>query len=285
VSWLVNPEWAPLLEGNPYLSDVIEFPRKKLGGLTGWTRFPGWVRALKERVMPDVVLDFQGLLRSALIARGVGGQTWGMSDSREGARYFHHKIVPVPGRAAEVHAVTRLLKMVEALGCPIPEKLEWPLPCGTAPKTSVPSRYVLLHPFSRGRGKSLTAQEVEEFCQVLAPIPVVLAGRSEVELRPQPNLTNLLNQTSLPELCWLVRNADFTVSVDSGPMHIAAALTDRLLAIHTWSDPWKVGPFQPRAWVWKDSRIGNMESFPEGEPCARERLAEWVTGRLSALRA
>jgi len=70
--------------------------------------------------------------------------------------------------------------------------------------------------------------------------------------------------------------------VDSGPMHIAAALTDRLLAIHTWSDPRQVGPYQPKAWVWKDGRVGRMEAFPEGESCERTELPAWIAERALA---
>lgn len=281
IHWLVNPEWAPLLEGNPCLTSVVHFPRKQFGGLLGWTKFPRWVRALRERIQPDLVIDFQGLMRSALISRGIGGQVWGTSDSREGARWLHHRVVKVPARSEPVHAVERGLALVEALGCQRPEKLEWPLPEGSAPSGfSLPGGYVLLHPFSRGVGKSLEVREVEEICRALAPRPVVIAGRGDARLPAMEHVTNLLNRTSLPELCWLIRHADFTVSVDSGPMHIAAALTDRLLAIHTWSDPQRVGPWQPAAWVWKDGVVGKMGEFPKGESCLREGLPRWVKSVL-----
>jgi heptosyltransferase I len=273
ISWLVNPEWAPLLADNPDLDQVIEFPRKRLGGILGWTKFPGWVRALKEQTRPDLVLDFQGLFRSALIGRMVGGQVWGTSDSREGARWLHHRVARVPSRSESVHAVTRGLALVEALGCPRSDRLEWPLPEGSSPAgITLPPKYILLHPFSRGEGKSLERDEVLAFCKALAPHPVVLAGRCDIAIPSAENVIDSLNRTTLPELCWLIRNAAFTVSVDSGPMHIAAALTDRLLAIHTWSDPQKVGPFEPKAWVWKDGKIGRMGTYPEAQPCPRNEI-------------
>jgi heptosyltransferase I len=283
VSWLVNPEWAPLLAGNPHLSDIIEFPRAEFGSALGWTKFPAWMRRLKERARPDLVLDFQGLLRSALIGRCSGGEVWGTSDSREGARWLHHHVVRVPPRNDPIHAVSRGLALVEAIGCPRPPQLEWPLPAGSAPRgLQTLSGFVLLHPFSRGSGKSISSSEVIAFCEKLAPQPVVLVGRSDADLPNFGHVANLLNQTTLPELCWLIRNATFTVSVDSGPMHIAAALTDRLLAIHTWSDPLRVGPYQPQAWIWKDGVIGRMAAFPDGTPCTREALPEWTAQRLSA---
>jgi ADP-heptose:LPS heptosyltransferase len=56
-------------------------------------------------------------------------------------------------------------------------------------------------------------------------------------------------------LIWLIRAARFVVSVDSGPMHIAAAVTDNLLSIHTWTDPRRVGPYNSDAWVWKNGQL------------------------------
>jgi len=38
-------------------------------------------------------------------------------------------------------------------------------------------------------------------------------------------------------------------------MHIAAALDARLLSIHTWSDPRKVGPYSEKAWIWQGGEI------------------------------
>jgi ADP-heptose:LPS heptosyltransferase len=95
---------------------------------------------------------------------------------------------------------------------------------------------------------------------------------------------NLLNRTTLPELCWLLRHARFTVSVDSGPMHIAAAVSANLLSIHTWSDPRKVGPFNshaPGAWIWKDGKIGRMADFPNGSDVPRSALGRWVGGKIA----
>jgi ADP-heptose:LPS heptosyltransferase len=72
---------------------------------------------------------------------------------------------------------------------------------------------------------------------------------------PPENCVDLTNQTSLLQLIRLIRVARFVVSVDSGPMHIAAAVNDRLLSIHTWTDPLRVGPYKPEAWIWKNGQL------------------------------
>ena len=38
-------------------------------------------------------------------------------------------------------------------------------------------------------------------------------------------------------------------------MHVAAAVTTNLVSIHTWTDPRRVGPYNPAAWIWKHGQI------------------------------
>lgn len=280
LTWLINPEWAPLLEGNPYVDEVAIFPRREFRGAAGWAKIPAWAKAMAGK-KADLVLDFQGLLRSALIARLCrGGEVAGLSDAREGARFFYDRVADVSGT---MHAVDRYLRLAAEVGAPASSALEWPLPAGSAPSGfTIGEPFVLLHPFSRGDGKSFTVTQVQEFCTALAPMRVVIAGRAAESGPAAENVTDLLNRTTLAELIWLIRRAAFVVSVDSGPMHIAAALTSRLLSIHTWSDPAKVGPYRPDAWIWKDCRLFQMRDLANPQahrPCEDVRaLATLVAG-------
>lgn len=269
--WLVNPEWAPLLEGNPDVDEIIPFPRRDLAGLGRLPNKIAWLREMRSKHRSELVLDFQGLLRSAIIGRACrqspAGVFIGLSDAREGARFFYDQVIPV----RREHAVNRYLAVAAALGVKATQPLIWRLPEGTRPvgfKMETP--FVLLHPFSRGAGKSLSAEDVVTFCKAL-PFPVVLAGRADVQLDPQDNVVNLLNQTSIGEMIWLIRRARFVVSVDSGPMHIASALTSRLLSIHTWSDPALVGPYRPEAWIWKDRTLFQVSQIHQ--PAAKRTAA------------
>lgn len=285
--WLINPEWAPLLDGDPHVDEVVPFPRGQFRGPAGWARIPAWAKKIADR-KADLVLDFQGLLRSALIAklcRAEGGRIIGLSDAREGSRLFYDQTVDV---SAHAHAVDRYLALVAALGIDPAPPLAWPLPAGSAPAGfDAAGPFVLLHPFSRGTGKSLTTAEVAQFCRSLSPHRIVLAGRTATPVADAKRVTNLLNRTTLPELIWLLRHAAFTVSVDSGPMHIAAALGPRLLSIHTWSEPSKVGPYQPDAWIWKDRALFQMKDHTDSsgrQPAADiEQLARFVSTQLSQI--
>jgi heptosyltransferase-1 len=252
ITWVINPEWATLLRGNPDVNHVHIFPRGDFAALNAPRTFWPWIRKTRS-LRPDVALDFQGLLRSALIGKISGaGEFWGMSDGREGSRLFYKRTAKVDRRA---HAVDRYLKLVEAFGAPIGE-LRFPLPSGDLlPRFDPFPPFVLLHPFSRGHRKSLRGSVVERFCEAFDPIRVVIVGKSSRKIAVPENCVNLLNQTTLLQLIWLIRAARFVISVDSGPMHIAAAVTSRLVSIHSWSDPRRVGPYNSEAWVWKNGQL------------------------------
>jgi heptosyltransferase I len=260
ISWLVNTEWAPLLEGNPDIDGIVHFPRGEFRGIRCTGKLFAWLRSIGH-IRPDLVLDFQGLARSALIARFAGARLIHcLGDAEFSARIFAHHIVPAV--RTDAHSVSRYLKLVADLGISTAVPLEFPLPPGEKPLgIELPDRFLLLHPVSRGKDKSLSDECIAQLVKKLAPIPVVLVGRSQNPDAAPTDCVNLLNKTTLVELIWLMRRAHFTVSVDSGPMHIAAAITGRLLGIHTWTNPMLVGPYNPDAWVWKNGVLLQMRDF------------------------
>jgi ADP-heptose:LPS heptosyltransferase len=253
ITWIINPEFAPLLRGNPDVNHVHFFPRGEFRGLGAPKSLLPWLTETR-RIRPDLALDFQGLLRSALIAKISGAkEIYGMSDAREGSRWFYDRIAKV-NRSG--HAVNRYLALAECAGATIGESLRCPIPTGDRlPRFDEYPPFILLHPFARGSGKSLSNAVIEEFCRALAPTRVVVVGQSRHKMDPPENCVDLTNQTSLLQLIRLIRVARFVVSVDSGPMHIAAAVNDRLLSIHTWTDPLRVGPYKPEAWIWKNGQL------------------------------
>jgi heptosyltransferase-1 len=256
ITWVMNPEFMPLLRGNSDVNHIHVFPRRDFSGLGAPARFGPWLKETRK-LKPDVALDFQGLLRSAFIARMSGAkEVYGMSDGREGSRLFYTKTAKVNRRE---HAVERYLKLAELVGARIGNALRCPLPTGDAlPRFDEYPPFILLHPFARGSGKSLTNRVIEEICVAFAPTRVVVVGKTNRRIdlaEVAENCVELTNQTSLLQLIRLIRVAKFVISVDSGPMHIAAAVNDRLLSIHTWTNPRRVGPYNPDAWIWKHGKV------------------------------
>jgi ADP-heptose:LPS heptosyltransferase len=209
-----------------------------------------------------------------------------LGDAELAARMLADRVVPAV-RDRE-HSVTRYLRLVTDLGIPALRPLIFPMPAGDPiPDFDPAEPFLLIHPFARGNGKSLSPESLAGLCNLFAPIRIVIVGRTDTQI--EARCENLCNRTSLAQLIWLIRNAAFTVSVDSGPMHIAAALTPNLLGIHTWSDPRLVGPCNPEAWIWKNGALMQFKELTR-EPMAGGRnvgaedlpaLAAFCKSRLS----
>jgi heptosyltransferase-1 len=285
ISWIANTEWVPLLEENADLKTVVPFPRREFRGPVGTLKFVRWCRGLAG-LEPDLVLDFQGLFRSAWISRSANSKAiFGLSDAREWSRFCYDRLAPVD---ATQHSVDRYMTLARLAGADTSGPIQFPLPHGKAIQSfELPERFVVLHPFARGTGKSLSPGEIFDFTHLLFPIPVVVVGQSRAQFATDRNGVSLVNQTGLLELIWLLRHSTFIVSVDSGPMHVGAAITSEVLSIHTWSDPVSVGPYNPDAWIWKGQRVFQVRSHRMGESCRvnEERpniaqIANFVLDRL-----
>ncbi|MCB1279413.1 glycosyltransferase family 9 protein [Prosthecobacter sp.] len=293
IRWLANTEWTPILQGSPIIDEVIPFPRKTFRGLAGLLRFWNWRRTWMAlpREEPEVVLDFQGLFRSGVVSSWRGSPcVIGLSDAREGAGFFYNHTVPVDAGA---HAVDRYLELPRALGIPIkPQDITFELTSGAAPAGWSESlfQFIVVHPWSRGEGKSLSNSSLQALCDALAPHTVVLVGMTDDKTRPTgEHIHDWSHRTSLSELIWGMRQAQFCISVDSGPMHIAAAVNPHTLGIHTWSDPRKVGPYPAGVHVWKADRIATRGEFRPDE-CVTEAsvsdqaakdIGDWVKSRIA----
>lgn len=290
--WLVNPEWMPLLEGGDLVDEVVAFPRRNFKGVRGIGRFFDWMKGwrVENRERPELVVDLQGLLRSGLVSRWRGG-AWvvGMSDSRECSGWFHNEVVAVN---AGGHAVERYMEVPRALGVPVDEMVRFQMPKGRRPEGWPDAdNLIVVHPFSRGTGKSMGREALAVLLESLAPMPVVLLGvdpSGMSELAWPGRVTNLVNRTSLAELIWCLRAAHWVISVDSGPMHMAAAVNENTLGLHTWTDPRKVGPYPVKNWVWKAGRICRRGALTD-EECvvtkdldeqAMRQIASWLKERI-----
>jgi heptosyltransferase-1 len=277
ITWVINPEWAPLLRGNRDIDHVHIFPRGEFSGFGAAGRLLPWMRETR-RLQPDVALDFQGLFRSALIARISGAKKiLGTSDAREGSRLFYTQIARVDRHE---HAVDRYLKLAEAFGAPFRADLRFPIPTGDQlPRFETFPGFMVLHPYARGRAKSIRPDVIVEFCRALAPARVVVVGKSSRQFSTPENCVDLTNQTTLLQLIWLLRAAAFVISVDSGPMHVAAAVTTNLVSIHTWTDPRRVGPYNDAATIWKNGkliRVAHLQSDTDLRKKGRKFLPDDV---------
>ena len=128
ITWVINPELAPLLRGNPDVNHVHLLPRGEFRSLGAAQSLLAWLKRTRAS-RPDLALDFDGLLRSVLIAKISGAKDiCGMSDALGGtATWLYDRIVRVDRRS---HPVERYLKLAECTGATVGESLRCSVPSG-----------------------------------------------------------------------------------------------------------------------------------------------------------
>ena len=264
ISWLVRPEFAPLLENHPHLTRVIHFDRKFLG--KAWFH-PGAFAAMLSlfrrirRCQFDAVFDFQGLFRTAFLARISGcKKRFGLADAKELSRFFYTHRVKKP--ADSPHVVDHYMNLVRAAGAAELD-IEFILPRDARAEESVrrmlarnsitSQQYAVLVPGSAHADKCWPIDRFAELAAKLScdhKLPIVATGSpSEAPLVERlvqwadVPIGNLAGRTSISELIALLRNAILVVSNDTGPGHIAAALGRPMVMIFGKSNPLRVAPY------------------------------------------
>jgi ADP-heptose:LPS heptosyltransferase len=248
ISWIVREMFAPIVRACEAVDAVYVFERR--GGTKGFLRLMAEVR--KTRF--DYVFDMQGLLRTGLMAkRARAGCKVGRSDAREWSGLFYDRKVPLPPEGRRSHALDILLQFCPVLGAE--PQLRGHLRFRDADSLNLRfadgrggARPIVMFPDSRRADKKWGGfkQLTELLLREDKSRKVIWAGNNPVADRgafPAAQFLNLTGNTSLVSLPSLIRKADWVVSNDSGPMHLAAALGVRVFAIFGPTDPALYGPY------------------------------------------
>jgi heptosyltransferase-1 len=251
-AWLVEEAFAPLVALHPAVDLVVPVAwrrwRKSLYAPATLAEVVRNLRDIRARSYDDIV-DSQGLLRSAVIARLTHGRRHGYdaaSIREPPASFFYDRRYTV---SRELHAVERNRRLSGlALGF---------MPQGVPDYGLERSRFhaperryaVLLHATARARkewpqanwielGRSLAAEGLE----VVLPWGLAIEqARSEAIAAALPN-ARVPPRAPLDEVARLIAGAEFVVGVDTGLLHLAAAFGVPLVAIFAGSKPVLTGP-------------------------------------------
>jgi heptosyltransferase-1 len=229
LTWVVEPRWAPLVEDNPFIDRVVLLRRDTVTGL-----LESWRSLRAERY--DFAVDFQGLIKSALVAAAARpDRIFGFDHTqlRERAAALFYSNQTVSGAA---HVVEKNLDLAAAAGAITPLRT-FPLPAGR-PEGALPAGdFVLASPVAGWRGKQWPMEHYQALGARLRGelgIPLVLDGPPGSGLEHCSGLAGLIHAT---------RRATAVVGVDSGPLHLAAALGKPGVAIYGPTDPARNGPY------------------------------------------
>lgn len=258
VFWWIDSALAPLLEGDPDLTGVVRFERRRWASPLNWGelwRSIQWVR--QQRF--DLVIDLQCLARSAGFGwLADGALTVGLDESREAARGFYD--VTVRRASFHTHAVDWYLSVLPVLKVPVSRDFVW---MAARPQVAAEvrskwlgsgERWMVMQPGARWATKRWPIESYAELLRnVLAADKglrcAVLGGDNDVALAERlaavdrARCLNLAGKTSLPEMVEWIRTCELMVTNDTGPMHVAAALGKPLVAVFGPTEPRRTGPY------------------------------------------
>jgi len=283
ISWLVRAEFAPLLRCAQGLDEIIIFDRKFLGrwyaNPAAFKALRGFLKTLRSRKF-DLVLDLQGLLRTAFFSLRTGCKDrLGMSIARECATLFYTNRVSPPDDSN--HLIDYYNKIAAAAGAvkfstaaalatlqsavkSVSEKL--------AALGLAGGKYAVLVP---GSAQDYKCWPGERFANIaerltkekgLAVVAVGTASEKPIIDRLVKNartpILSLAGKTDIPELVALLKGASLVLSNDTGPGHIAAVLNSPTVIVFGPTNPSRVGPY------------GKPDAFAAIEPEKRGRAVE-----------
>ena len=255
IAWLVKQQWAGLLERAEGLDRIWTVG----SGMREWMSL---VSKLRQEQF-DLVVDLQGLFRSAALAWTTGCPTRiGFANAREGSPLFYTHRVQV--ETPDMHAVDRYLLVAHALCLEKSSPPEFHLQDRQADRDEVArllarhglqagTRWIAVNASARWPTKrwppeffAAVADQIEQ--ENLGRI-VLIGGPDEQEtakivaaqMRLSPvNLTGTTMPAVLPAL---LRSTALLLTNDSGPMHIAAAVKTPVVALFGPTSPRRTGPY------------------------------------------
>ncbi len=246
VDWVTTDIYTGLVECFTDIDRVIPFPRKSF--FSDFSDFRKQLRKYKY----DYILDFQGLMKSAIVAvMADGKKRIGPSYNRENSKLFYSEIAGE--KNLQRHAVEQCFDFVRFFGLEVTEPVfpvKYP-EFGAMPDVQHPA--IALLPASRWETKNWSEENFVELGKLLqkgiAKSLFLLGGAAEKDLcerikdKVGGNITNLAGKMSIVETGAFLQKMDLLIGNDSGPVHMAAASGIRCLVIFGPTDARRTGPY------------------------------------------
>jgi len=249
--WVVAKSFAGILEGHPLIHRLWVIDKDAWRKLRNLPRTASDLRRLAQGLRKekfDLVIDLQGLLRSAVIGLFTGvEERVGFEHAREGAKFSYKYRVRAD---TELHAVEKNLLIAQFVGCRPAEPVFALPPLGEVPGiVKDMGQYAVIAPSAGTLVKRWPAEYFGRLASLLPIASIIVGGRPDAALGDEvarlshSRAVSVAGKTSLKELGAIIRGAKYLVTSDSGPMHLAAALNVPVFAVFGPTSPVRTGPY------------------------------------------
>jgi len=277
IGWLIEQRWVELLcaPGTP-----LRGPRSAQRPLVDWVHLVnlvGWRKSFfslstaqsiakvwndVRAAHYDVAVDLQGAIRSAVLARWSGAPAvYGAAEPRESpaSLWYTRKII-----TQGAHVIEQQLSVAEAITQGKTKRPRVELPRDPAVEARISQRlaekniadFAILNPGAGWGAKRWPAERYGRVASELAALglrTILNYGPGERELAQAAQSASggaaEAMDCTITELIALTRRALLFIGGDTGPLHLAAALSIPVVAIFGPTDPARNGPYDTRSMV------------------------------------
>lgn len=252
IDWFVDQVHRDFLDLVPILSSVVVLRQPTLSG---------WLDARRElrRRQYEVAIDFQGLIKSAALARASGAPRvigFNRNAAREplAALFYTDRVAT----SDSGHVIDKNLRLAAVTGAPV-DRRDFPLvpPPSQALdglRAAIGSDFVVINPGAAWPNKRWPADRFGRIAAWLRDAhglrSVVLWGPGEESLasavvHAASGAAIAAPPTSLGDLVAILGEARLMVSGDTGPTHIAGAVGVPIVSLFGPTTPGRNGPWFP----------------------------------------
>lgn len=284
IRWIVHPQFAAFVPQPPYVDEVIYFDKQAFTKMPIKEKIKAFLhmRSFLRSFKFDLVIDLQGLFKSAVVAWMTGCKNKiGYNDMREGSGFISKA---VHGANDKGHIVQQYLDVIRYLGSKVEEPF-FPMP--ELPEEKEKMQQLLKESFPKavkedlavlvpGAGwvtKEWPAEYFIKLAQYLikqGKYIILAGGKAEIEkceqievALPKDEVLNLAAKTNLKELAALMGSVGLCIGGDTGPVHIAAAMDCRIIALFGASSGHRAGPYGKKVTI--------ISTTEECAPCFKRK--------------
>jgi len=298
ISWAVEKRSAEILRGNVLIDRLIEVDTKSLrGGMAAHEILPEINRQFRDlrKFEFDIAIDFQGLLKSAIIGKLSGAKTrFGFSKEalREPAsRIFYNRSVIIP---AETHVIRKNLILAgQALNIAVPDA-DFGFPIFTNDEHRLEAAriaeiaggdFVILNPAGGWVTKLWPSEKYGELADLiwaehrLASIITTGPGESGLSgkaLQNSRSSNTFAAQPTLKGFYELAKLAKAYIGGDTGPTHLAIAAGTPVVGMFGPTEWWRNGSTNPDDVCVERLDIGCRMD------CHRRTCSNWICMNITA---
>lgn len=287
IDFLTEPPAKEIVDGNPFIDELIIFEREKNNLIKFWE--------LRKRKY-DLVIDLFCNPRSALLTF-ITGAKYRVGYAFRGRSYAYN--VKLKPRKEVHHNVEFNLDALRAIGLEIIDKEIYIQLNEEAEKfaekfwkeNNLNGKLVIaLNPSGTWETKRWGIEKFAKLGDIIAKnfnAKILILWGNQKELEDAQKIFSIMEEkplippkTNLKQLASILKRCSFTISNDSGPMHISTAVGTPTLGIYGPTNPYAQGPYgEKHLWVRKEDLeciACNLTKCPIGNICMKDLTVETV---------